>query len=89
LHKAERKELLETHPTLTDEDLDNRLVETDQWAWQGWTLNKAMTQGKASGSKETTTRKLAISLLKRDGTILTPVGNFATSKQACEYLSLT
>ena len=90
LNKAERKELQTLHPDLTDQDLDNRLVETDQWGWGDWVINKAMTQGKVgSGAREVSTRKLAISVLKRDGTNLTPIGNFQTSKAACDYLDLT
>ena len=87
LTKAEKSELLKTHQKMTGEEADARLVETDEWAWAGWTLNKAMTQGKASIST-TATRKLAITLHKRDGNTLTPIGNFPTSKSACVYLNL-
>ena len=88
LGSGEREDLQKTIAGITDEELDARLVETDQWAWSDWTFNKALTVGKATTSTRTTTRKLAITLNKREGNALTPIGNFRTSKEACKHLGL-
>jgi hypothetical protein len=50
---------------------------------------------KATGGKSTTstdgkaevTRKLAISVFKRDGNQLANIGNFTTATKACEYIN--
>lgn len=88
LGSGEREDLKKTIPGITEEELDARLVETDQWAWSDWTFNKAMTTAKTTTSKATTTRKLAITLKKREGDTLSTVGNFRTSKEACKHLGL-
>ena len=89
LTKAEKKDLQATSPAITSEELDNRRVETDQWAWSDWIINKALGVAKAGATKaRNNTRKLAITIAKREGMTLMPVGNFRTSKEACEYLGL-
>jgi hypothetical protein len=91
LTKAERKDIKATLPAITEAELDARIVELDGYVWSDWTINKAMTTTKSSASGSTTTksRKLAITITKRDGMTLTPIGNFRTSKEACDYLQLT
>ena len=89
LTDAEKAEVKKTTPNITDELLNARVVETGRKAWKAWETNKAMTTTKAlaSGTK-TRTRKLAITLNKRDGNTITPIGNFRTSKEACEHLGI-
>lgn len=86
--KKEIKEVLDANPLLSEVDVSTRLVETDQWGWGAWTFNKAMTTAKSTTSKATSTRKLAITLNKREGNALTPIGNFRTSKEACKHLGI-
>lgn len=88
LTNKEQKEVLAANPTLTEEIVSTRRIEIDKWAWGDWTFNKAMTTAKSTTSRATSTRKLAITLNKREGNALTPIGNFRTSKEACTHLGL-
>lgn len=88
LTNKEQKEVLAANPTLTEEIVSTRRIEVDKWAWGDWTFNKAMTTGKTTTSRATSTRKLAITLKKREGDTLSTVGNFRTSKEACNHLGL-
>jgi hypothetical protein len=88
LTKAEKADYKANHPDVSDEDLNAKLIETGEMMWQGWTINKALSVPKGSTSSTTSTRKLAITLNKRDGDRLVPVGNFRTSKEACNHLGL-
>lgn len=87
LTKKEREDYKSNHPDITDEALASMMVETGNKVWQGWTINKALTQPKGSTSS-TSTRKLAITLNRREGNSLEPIGNFRTSKEACVHLGL-
>ena len=54
-------------------------------------VNKGFQVGKstsASTGNKTTTSKRAITVSKRQGNTLTPVGNFPSASKACEYLKL-
>lgn len=88
LTKAEAKEVLSSNPTLTEEDVSIRLIETGNTIWGAWVLNKALSLPKGATSAKASTRRLAITLNSRDGTSITPVGNFRTSKEACNFLKL-
>lgn len=88
LFKAEREGLRKTKPDITDEELDGKRIELETFSWGIPIINKAFSVTQSGSSKAPSTRKLAITLNKRDGSTLTPVGNFRTSKEACEYLSL-
>ena len=86
LTKKEREELKSTFPTITEVELDSRCVELDNFVWGAWTINKALSQPKSSGTTTTKTRKLAVTVHSREGNSLTPIGNFRTSKEACIHL---
>ena len=89
LTAKEAKDFKATHPEATDEEIAGKRIETDEWAWQAWVINKALAVPKAgSTATEPSTRKLAITLHKRDGQSLVTVGNFRTSKEACDHLGL-
>lgn len=89
LNKKEWRELKSTMPTITDEELGSRRVELDNFVWGAWTINKALSQPKASSPTTTRTRKLAVTVYSREGTNLTNIGNFRTSTEACEHLGFT
>ena len=88
LTKAEAKEVLSSNPSLTEEDVSTRLIETGKTIWGAWVLNKALSLPKGVTTAKASTRKLAITLNSRDGTSLTSIGNFRTSKEACIHLGL-
>lgn len=89
LTAKESKDFKATHPEATDEEIAGKRIETDQWAWQTWVINKALAVPKAgSTATEPSTRKLAITLHKREGQALVTVGNFRTSKEACNHLGI-
>ena len=88
LTKAEWAGLKQTKPDITDEELDGKRIELDTFSWGSPVINKAFTVTQSGSSKAPSTRKLAITLNKRDGSTLSPVGNFRTSKEACEHLNL-
>lgn len=89
LTSDERKEVKATNPNVTDEDLDRRVVDTGEWEWGEWQFNKSMTVSSAkSGEGKSRTRKLAVTVNKREGNTLSLVGNFRTSKEACEHFGL-
>ena len=90
LTDKEKAEVLASNPTITKELLDARVIETGRKVWQAWQVNKSMTTSKpaTSGDGKSRTRKLAITLNKRDANTITAVGNFRTSKEACEHLGL-
>ena len=90
LYKKEREAILSANPTLTEAELDTRLIELDTYSWGDWTFNKAMTQGKVgtSGTKASA-RKLAVVVSKHHtDTADELIGNFRTSKEACVHLGL-
>jgi len=88
LLKKEREELVKANPNLTDVDLDNRMVELQTFSWGEWVINKALTMAGSGAKAESRTRKLAITLNKREGSSLVPIGNFRTSKEALEFLGI-
>jgi len=89
LNKKERESYLTNHPEATKEELDAKQVETDQWAWGDWVINKASApQGKVSGGSKPTMTKRAIIVKKVEGDSLVLVGNFRTGSEACTYLKL-
>ena len=88
LTKAEAKEVLSSNPTLTEEDVSTRLIETGNTIWGAWVLNKALSLPKGATIAKASTRKLAITLNSRADNTITPIGNFRTSKEACVHLGL-
>ena len=84
LNKAEREEVKKANPQIADSDLENRVVDTGRKICGKWELNKAMTTSSAKTEGKARTRKLAITLNKREGNTIVPVGNFRTSKEACD-----
>lgn len=90
LTAKEAKEFKATHPEASDAEIDGKRIETDEWAWQTWVINKALTVPKSSttATTEARQRKLAITVYKREGLSLVPIGNFRTSKEACDHLGL-
>lgn len=88
LSKGEVKEVLSSNPSLNEEEVKTRLIETGNRVWGKWVINKAFSTSKSTATSTTKTRKLAITLNARDGSTITPIGNFRTSKEACSHLSL-
>ena len=89
LGSGEREEYIKTHPMATTQDLDAKLIETGVKAWGDWIINKPTTVTSATSSNQATnTRKLAVIVKKIAGDNLELVGNFRTSKEACDYLSI-
>jgi hypothetical protein len=90
LTKDERKDYLKTHPEATKEELDAKRLETDNWAWGDWTINKGFSPaGTKSSTPKTTIPKRAITVKKVEGDSLVLVGNFRNGAEACKYLGLT
>ena len=87
LTKAEIAEVKASNPNISDDDLKSRRKETGNMIWGTWVLNKAFTTSKTSTSTSKT-RKLAVAVHTRDGNTLSLLGNFRTSKEACDHLRL-
>lgn len=89
LTDSEAKELKASQPDLSDDDIKTRVIDTGKYDWGKWEKNKSFNVGKStSGSSPKRTRKLAVTVNKRDGNTITPVGNFRTSKEACDHFNL-
>ena len=90
LTDGEKDEVRASNPNITKELLDARVIPTGRKVWKGWELNKSMTTSKAttSGEGKSRQRKLAVTVNKREGNTITPIGNFRTSKEACDHLNL-
>ena len=89
LNKEERKSYLATHPEASKEELDAKRIETDDWAWGDWVINKAFApQGKATSANKPATTKRAITVKKVEGDSLVLVGNFRSGSEACQNLKL-
>ena len=89
LNKEERKAYLTNHPEASKEELDTKRIETDQWAWGDWVINKAFApQGKAQTTNKPATTKRAIVVKKVEGDSLVLVGNFRSGSEACQNLKL-
>lgn len=88
LTKAEVKEVLSSNPSMNEDEVSTRLIETGNVVWGAWVLNKALSLPKGSTTAKTSTRKLAITLNSRQDNMITPIGNFRTSKEACNHLGL-
>lgn len=89
LHKKEREEYLSTHSEATTQELDAKRIELETSSWGAWQINKPTSSSVASSStKAPSTRKLAITVNKREENSLVVVGNFRTSKEACIHFSL-
>lgn len=89
LTKAEKDEVKASNPNIEQAMLDARVIDTGEWTWGEWQFNKSMaTTSAKSGESKARTRKLAVTVNKRDGNTLALVGNFRTSKEACEHFGL-
>ena len=89
LTKAEKADYKKNHPEVTDAELDTKRIETDDWAWGDWTINKAFApQGKATSANKPATTKRAITVKKVEGDSLVLVGNFRSGSEACQNLKL-
>ena len=89
LNKKERENYLSTHSEATTQELDAKRIELDTSSWGSWVINKPTSSSVASSSsKAPSTRKLAITVNKREENSLIVIGNFRTSKEACTYFSL-
>ena len=90
LNKKEREDYLKTHPEASKEELDAKRIETDDWAWGDWVINKAFVpQGKIrETSRGLVITKRAIVVKKVEGDSLVLVGNFRSGSEACQYLKL-
>jgi len=89
LNKDERKSYLANHPEASKEELDAKRIETDDWAWGDWVINKAFApQGKATSANKPATTKRAIVVKKVEGDSLVLAGNFRSGSEACQYLKL-
>lgn len=86
LTDSEKAEVLKSNPSITKELLEARVIDTGKYVWKGWEVNRAMTTAKASGITSTRQRKLAITAKRIDGDSLVAIGNFRTSKEACNSL---
>lgn len=89
LTKAERKDYLKTHPEATTEELDSKRIETDDWAWGQWELNKGFSPSGKTPAGNTTkpqSTKRAITVKRIEGDSLVFVGNFRNGEEACKYL---
>lgn len=88
LTEDEIAEVKAKNPNIDQATLEARMVDTDEWKWGAWQTNKASTITKGEGGTSTTkrTRKLAITVSRREGNTLVPIGNFRTSAEAVQYL---
>lgn len=89
LDKKEKADYKKNHPEVTDAELDSKRIETDDWAWSDWIVNKAFApQGKAQATNKPATTKRAIIVKKVEGDSLVLVGNFRSGSEACQHLKL-
>ena len=88
LTAEEKAEVKKANPNIDEANLNARVVDTGEWTWGEWQFNKAMTTASAKTEGKARTRKLAITLNKREGNTITPVGNFRTSKEACDHFRI-